>query len=297
MSDVDILFVGSSQVYRGFDVRIFESSGLKAFNLGTSAQTLFNTYYLLEEYLPTLNPEYIVLDLYWGVGKNDGVEPSIDIVSNSDLDENTLEMVFDLKNAPVYGTLFAACITRLRTPLHEIRQKEFKDARYIPGGFSESLITKNKLDPKKLGEIEPQNATLHDLQLEYLQKIIALCESRNKKLILVMTPVTKEYKRKVINYANYTNTIAKIAKENNIPYFDYNERKGLSLISSADFSDMNHLSQSGVEKFNGLFIYDLYTSGVLNPSLTLHKHKGPSQPSKSWQARKRQHTAVMRPSN
>lgn len=268
-SDVDILFVGSSQVNRGFDVRIFKRTGLKAFNLGTSAQTLFNSYYLLEEYLPTLNPEYVVLDLYWGVAKNDGVEPSIDILSNSDLDENTLEMVFDLENGTVYGSLFAAYITRLRTPLHKIRQKEFNDARYVSGGFTESLLTENKLDLKELAEIAPQKAPLNDLQLEYLQKIITLCESHNKKLIFVMTPVTKEYMRKVMGYSSYSDTMASIAKENNIPYFDYNKRKDLSLISSTDFLDMNHLSQSGAEKFNGLFISDLNTLGILNHTLSI----------------------------
>ena len=279
-ADVDMLFIGSSQVNRGFDVRIFEKNGLEAFNLGTSAQTLFNSYYLLKEYLPTLKPEYVVLDLYWGVAKNNGIEPAIDILSNSDLDKSTLQMVLDLENGTVYSSLFAAFITRLQTPLHEIRQQKFNDFRYVSGGFTESLSTQNELDKEELAKIEYQKATIHDLQLVYLQKIITLCKSHNKKLIFVMTPVTKEYKRKVVNYSSYTSTIARIARENNIPYFDYNERQELSLISSTDFSDMNHLSQSGAEKFDKLFISDLKSLGILNHSLTIQpkQHNQPYAP-------------------
>ncbi|WP_242916135.1 DUF1574 family protein [Pontibacter liquoris] len=267
-SDVDILFVGSSQVNRGFDVRIFEKNGLKAFNLGTSAQTLFNSYYLLKEYLPTSKPKHVVLDLYWGVAKNDGVEPSIDILSNSDFDESTLEMVLDLKNGTVFGSLAANAILRLRTPIYQVKQKEFRDSEYISGGFTKSLATNNKLDAEDLQKMKPLEANMNDFQLEYLKKIIALCKSSNTKLIFVLTPVTKEYKRKVTNYNSYTNKIARIAKENKIPFLDYNQREELSLVSSEDFSDRNHLAQSGAEKFDSLFIKDLGKLGVSQLSLS-----------------------------
>ena len=35
----DILFIGSSHSYRGFDTRVFQKHGIKAFNLGSSSQT------------------------------------------------------------------------------------------------------------------------------------------------------------------------------------------------------------------------------------------------------------------
>jgi hypothetical protein len=63
-SNIDILFIGSSHAYRGFDPRIFEKNGLKTFNLGTSAQTPLQTEILLNRYLEKLNPKMIIYDVY-----------------------------------------------------------------------------------------------------------------------------------------------------------------------------------------------------------------------------------------
>lgn len=84
VKQVDLLFVGSSHVYRGYDPRIFTSQGIEAFNIGSSAQTPFNSYFLLKEYLPKIKAKYVVLDLYWGALGNNGIESSIDILSNSE---------------------------------------------------------------------------------------------------------------------------------------------------------------------------------------------------------------------
>ena len=54
--DLDILFIGSSHCYRGFDTRIFEKAGLKTFNLGASSQTPKEANLLLNKYLPQLKP-------------------------------------------------------------------------------------------------------------------------------------------------------------------------------------------------------------------------------------------------
>ena len=53
---VDILFVGSSHAYRGFDPRIFAALGFTSFNLGTKAQSPLNTDFLLRRYWPRLQP-------------------------------------------------------------------------------------------------------------------------------------------------------------------------------------------------------------------------------------------------
>src|SRR5689334_14184152 len=46
---VDILFLGSSHSYRGFDPRIFKQYGLTSFNLGSSSQTPIQAKILLEK--------------------------------------------------------------------------------------------------------------------------------------------------------------------------------------------------------------------------------------------------------
>lgn len=39
LNNCDILFLGSSHCYRGFDPRVFKNIGYNIFNLGTSSQT------------------------------------------------------------------------------------------------------------------------------------------------------------------------------------------------------------------------------------------------------------------
>src|SRR5690606_4167572 len=59
--DVDILVLGSSHAYRGFDNRVFEKQGLKLFNLGSSSQSPMQTNILLNQYVDELNPKLVVL--------------------------------------------------------------------------------------------------------------------------------------------------------------------------------------------------------------------------------------------
>ena len=59
--NLDILFIGSSHAYRTFDPRFFNSMGLRTFNLGSTAQTPLNTYYLLKIYAKSLNPIAFVI--------------------------------------------------------------------------------------------------------------------------------------------------------------------------------------------------------------------------------------------
>src|SRR5690606_12876278 len=50
-NNVDIVFIGSSHAYRGFDPRIFKKAGYSSFNMGSTAQTPVQTKYLLEQYI------------------------------------------------------------------------------------------------------------------------------------------------------------------------------------------------------------------------------------------------------
>ena len=82
----DILFIGSSHSYRGFDTRVFQKHGIKAFNLGSSSQTPINSKVLLKQYLDKINPKMVVIEAYAGTISADGVESSLDLLSNNKID-------------------------------------------------------------------------------------------------------------------------------------------------------------------------------------------------------------------
>ena len=59
-NNIDILFLGSSHAYRGFDPRIFKKYGYTTYNLGTSGQSLESSKLVYENYISTKNVKIIL---------------------------------------------------------------------------------------------------------------------------------------------------------------------------------------------------------------------------------------------
>jgi hypothetical protein len=256
---VDLLFVGSSHAYRGFDVREFEKEGYSSFNLGSTSQTPYNSYYLLKEYLPRMQPKVVVMDMYWRMLGHDATESTIDIVSNTRVQSTFMEMVARVKNGMVLNSLLINSILRTQTPLHKQQQQPHPDELYIAGGFTQSLLHQNTLSQEELLRLNVKQFVFSRRQQEYLKKIIALCQQHEVQLVWVATPVTPEYRSLVYNYADYLQAVSSLAQQHQIPFIDYNLRSELQLQTREDFYDKDHLTQQGVVKFNRLLLEDLST--------------------------------------
>lgn len=111
--NVDILFLGSSHTYRGFDPRIFQLYGYSSFNIGTSSQTPLQTEVLLKKYIGHLKPSSVVFEVYPYVFSSDGVESSVDLIANDNIDKNTFLMAAKINNIKTYNTLLYAYVKRL----------------------------------------------------------------------------------------------------------------------------------------------------------------------------------------
>lgn len=264
VKELDILFVGSSHVYRGFDTRIFQSYGMKTFNLGTSQQTPFNSYFLLKEYFLYFKPRYVVMDLYWNGLSANGVEAGVDIVSNSELSKNIIEMAWQTKNIVVWNSLLINRVHQQFASIDTSFQKYYQKDRYIKGGFIESARSGNAMSTQSLLQLPKQNFKSNPDQLKYLEQIILLCKENNVELLLTVVPVSEEYKNSLVNYETYANLIDKIATRHNLFLIDYNRKNELRLNTKVDFKDENHLNQTGVTKFNELFVLDFITYIGLN---------------------------------
>jgi len=143
--DIDVLIVGSSHAYRGIDPRIFEKEGITAFNLGSSSQTPINTKALLHQYLDKIEPKMVLYEAYAGTLTIDGVESSLDLLSNNKIDINAINMADEIHNLLAYNTLLFSSF-RQTFGLN----KNFKEApkqagdHYIsPTGFVETEYRKN----------------------------------------------------------------------------------------------------------------------------------------------------------
>ena len=62
--DIDVLFMGASHCYRGFDVRTTDQMlGCNTFNLGSSSQDIDTTYLLMQEALDLYDVDHIYLEI------------------------------------------------------------------------------------------------------------------------------------------------------------------------------------------------------------------------------------------
>lgn len=237
--DVDILFLGSSHTYRGFDTRIFSNHGLKTFNLGSSSQTPTQTNVLLERYLDRLNPKTIIYEVYPETFMIDGVESSLDIIANDRNDQYSLKMALEINNIKTYNTFIYGFIRDLFNLNKSFSEPIIKgNDTYISGGYVE----------KKIGFFSPasfekKKIILNNKQLENFSKIVSKIKNRNIELILVYAPIPQS------NYIRYTNNeyFDNIMKEYS-KYINFNEIMPLN--DSLYFQDSHHLNQQGVELFN-----------------------------------------------
>ncbi|SIR10282.1 DUF1574 family protein [Pontibacter lucknowensis] len=267
VKELDVLILGSSHVYRAFDTRILEKHGFKSFNYGTSAQPPYVTYFLLRDFLKREKPKHIVMDLYWSMLQKTGVEAGVDIISNSEINETAIDIARESDDIMLYNTLLISYIRQLYKPISTDEQKDFKNDQYVQNGFVESFIKQNADDSLKLASLKKITFKPADIQVNSVKKIVKLCKENNIDLTFVVTPVTREKKETVLNYNEYSRFINQLAQENNIRLIDYNQRPDLELNSQTDFYDASHLNQSGVVKFNKVFINDfikLYNGKLAN---------------------------------
>lgn len=243
VEDVDILFLGPSTTYRGFDPRIFERSGYKVFNFGSSSQTPKQTNLVLNHYLDSLNPKLIVYDVYPAVFNADGVEPSLDfIIHNENLNES-YTLLWKTFNIKVFNAIIFKGITHFLSLEISGNLEKIKGDVYIDGGFVEKDLAYNK----EIGQIVSSDWGLREDQLNEFDKNINILKNKKIPYILVRLP---------LNQANYN------SRKNNLyidslfsskgRFIDFQDK--IKLSDSLDFLDNTHLNQNGVKKFNKKFI-------------------------------------------
>lgn len=251
--DVDLLILGSSHAYRGFDTRVFEKHGLTAFNLGSSSQSPIQTNVLLNQYLDHLNPKLVVLEVYAGTLGIDGVESSLDLAANNKMDWNYIKTLADLKNirsvnSAIYGS-FRELFGLNDNFVEDLIQAEDK---YVKGGFVETEFRQNPLNNEK-----SQAWEINPTQIKYLERNIELLNDKNIPFILVQTPITNKLYQAKTNNEEVNQLLSKFGHYKNF-------QGDLELNDTLDFYDSNHLNQPAVERFNAYFLNYLKTENLNN---------------------------------
>lgn len=237
--NVDILFIGSSHAYRGFDTRIFEAAGYSAFNLGSSGQTPINGQVLLKRYLDQLNPKLVIYEVFPGSFNSDGVESALDIIANDRNDINSLRMAIIINHLKVYNTLVFGLYNDLLGVNRNFKEATSKESgTYILGGYVQNS-ERSFMKPVKDSSRWNWNAK----QFEAFEENIDMIRLSGSQVILVKAPVTKMLYKAFVDNEEYDRRMQAYG-----PYFNFN--KIVDLADSLHFYDTHHLNHAGVQVFN-----------------------------------------------
>ncbi len=252
---VDILVLGSSQAYRGFDPRHFSGRGLTMFNLGSSSQTPMQTEILVKEYIDHLSPSMVIYVVSGRSFSSDGVESATDIIANSRLNLEGFTGALKTKNLIVCNTLLVKAwrqMFRLDQNFTEPRVKG-KDA-YISGGFVERELSFYANDQN----FPAQQHIFRLDQVTAFESTLTLLENRGIEIIIVHAPIVSG------RYNSYTNNdeLDHFLKAQGFPYYNLNH--SLSFSSTRHFFDSTHLNQVGVDYMNEQFLDILHNEGFIH---------------------------------
>jgi hypothetical protein len=242
VKDIDILFLGSSRAYRHYDPRHFEKAGYSSFNLGSSSQTFLQTEILVNRYLNSLNPRYVILDIYPGMFASDGIESSTDLISNDFNDWDTFKMALELKNMMIINTwIYSVYQEKVKNSLKDSEPAVKGENKYIQGGYVEREISANN---KNVNTLESWN--FNENQWQAFKGIVQSIKDSKKKLIIIHSPRNKGYK-----YQNQEKLL-KYLKTQEIDYYNYHRLKFIN--DSLHFYDSSHMNQNGTNLYNDFLI-------------------------------------------
>lgn len=247
----DILFLGSSHSYRGFDSRIFSERGITTFNLGSSSQTPKQTEVLLKKYLSKIKPKMIVFEVYPGVFQGDGIESTTDLISNDHIDYEICKLALLSENVKVINTLiyglYQEYICNIRESFVEDRCKD--GDVYVFGGY----VEKTEFSPFVRDSISPCNTPIiiRQDQLKAFERCINLINDNDIPCLLVEASVPNSTYKSMINHAEFSKSISSYGK-----YVDFNT---ILQLDDTCFFDSDHLAQPGVCLFNDCLIRVLDT--------------------------------------
>ena len=185
VKNVDILVLGSSHAYRGYDPRIFHTENVTLFNLGTSSQTPVQTEFLAERYLEQLNPKMVIVDVYPKLFGSDGAECMIDLLQNTHIDKGLVGLTAKINNIKGYNSLIYCSYRQVIGLNKNLQERKVVDSEYyISGGYVETY--KNYQPTIKYEE----SYVLLEKQMEAFNRMMTKLKERGIKVIIVQSPMT-----------------------------------------------------------------------------------------------------------
>lgn len=240
-TNIDLLFIGSSRAYRGFDTRLFTAVGYRCFNLGSSNQTPVQSLALLKRYWVSMKPKMVIMEVNPDICSNDGVESAIDLVSNAPNFHDQWAYALSSPDIRVVNTLIFSFAAKA-VGIHARLANPPGGQKYISGGFVE---TEQK--PYDASSGNDYVCDVSKKQLTALGEIARLVQQRGSKLWLVQAPVDPGLYGECHQNTLFDSLMITTGEYEN---FNHSEK----FVFPDHFADGQHLNASGVDVLNRLLL-------------------------------------------
>ena len=268
-NSVEVIFLGSSHAVSSFNPQIiYDTYGIRSYNLGCEQQSLVISYYWLKEALKYQSPEVVVIDtfmfhkyadayVYNDMNCAEGpVRKAMDSMRLSPLKIEAGMAIEDI-DPTQSGLSFIFTNIRYHTRWVNIGENDFTESEMIDHGgikgFSAFGGTAPGTEEKTFNSTDLESVDAEPMVRiadEYLEKIIDLCESNGITLIFVNIPWGEPISR-------YKSTL-EYANAHDIPFYDFNEENLYHEICYNGVNDRyGHPNYKGAEKIS------LYIGNIL----------------------------------
>lgn len=267
---IDVILVGSSHVFMNVSPKtLWEEYGIASYDLAGSVQPLWNSYFYIKEALKSQTPRLFILDVHTSTFGKDYIDHSR-IIKNTfglSFSEDRIEAI-KVSAPPSQWISYELSYPNYHQRYADISKSDYYPQFIVKGGQNDkmqlyskghalSTLTKSFPTPKIQS---PSKNTLHlsEKNKNYLKKIIDLCKEHQIPLLLIKTP----FAAYSASHAAYYAEVEKIAKENDIPFVNFNHYyKEIGIDFAQDVVDSSHLNHRGSAKFSrylGLYLKEHY---------------------------------------
>lgn len=248
----DVLCIGTSHGYRSFHTNyLWNQYGIASLAMCSPGQTIACSYYVLKEALRHEKPKVVLLESYYFYYGKKIVSQKPRIQFRKVIDglkylDIKHEMVKDMltEDSRKEKLTYYLPFIQYHSRWSDLKSYDFHPYYYLRGSLP-SPVTYPMAEPPK-----PEVSTeLSEVNKEYFEKILALCEENDISLVVYAAPYGDDnYGEKYMRRQGCNVMLESYLAEKNIPFLFYQKMEDVAFDYSTDFMNATHLNRIGAEK-------------------------------------------------
>jgi hypothetical protein len=246
----DMVVIGTSHAYRGYDPRFFKSRNLNLYNLGSSSQHPIISLKIMQDMVVLLPKKpFIIVDLFDKLLEMDGDESAGRMIVNCK-DQNMARHILIDNPTVLNVNNYCARLMANEVPF------EVETNDYVMNGYCSK-------DHVWSGQIPPVDYVFqgNDETISDLVELLDWLEEHAYEYVMVSHPMPQQN-----GFSKYhapaRALLLNLAATRKRHFFDFTDHPDFHYLQPL-FADPTHLNQAGVDLFNRILLDSLYASGLV----------------------------------